>query len=203
MRHRPRRAVVAAIGIAISVAACTGSSAGRSGDGGSTAGPATPSASIDGATFTGHGVSFSYPSTWTEFVLSDSSASTGGVDWEETVGMDGRNIVSVARYTLDVAITQANIRARTPSIGSQIESLFTQAGGAVTAGPTAGRLGGMPALSFDGTVRTPSGQPVTTRLLLAFDGTTEYAVTCQYDRSGRDEIRAGCQQIASTFSVTG
>jgi hypothetical protein len=205
LRNRPLRAVAVAAVIAMSAAACTGSSNGGSGEPPAADASATTSASpsFEGATFTGHGVSFSYPKDWKEFTLSDSSASAGSVDWEKTVGLDGRNIVSVARYTLDVSITDANIAAETRSIGSEIESLFTQAGGSLTDGPTSEQLADLPALAFTGIVRTPNGRGVRTRLVLAFDGTTEYALNCQSDERARTEIASGCEQVASTLTVTG
>jgi hypothetical protein len=204
VRIRPLRAV--AVGATVVFAAtCTDSSGGAGGP--VLPAPETPagspSTSAAGTMFAGHGVSFTYPKGWKQFELSDSSASTGNVNWEETVGIDGRNIVSVARYTLGVSVTDANIGERTESIGSQIESLFTQAGGALSEGPTHERLAGLPALSFTGSVRTPNGRAMRTRLVLAFDGTTEYAVNCQYDERARAEIEAGCDRVASTLTLTG
>jgi hypothetical protein len=203
VRLRPLRAAALAA-IVLSALACTDTSDGTGATGASPAetSPGSPSAAAAGTTFAGHGVSFTYPKGWREFELSDSSASAGSVDWEETVGLDGRNIVSVARYTLGISITDANIEARTDSIGSQIENLFVQAGGALTDGPTTERLAGLPALSFTGNVRTPNGRSMRTRLVLAFDGTTEYAVNCQYDERAHAEVEAGCDRIASTFTVT-
>jgi hypothetical protein len=204
LRTRPlSAAAAAAIALALPLTACTGSSNDGASDASSTSPSITSTPSPGGATFTGHGVSFSYPKRWKELTLSDSSASTGSVEWEETVGIDGRNVVSLARYTLVTSITDANIDARARSIGSQIESLFTQAGGSLTDGPTSGQMAGFPALSFAGTVKTPTGRTVNTRLTLAFDGTREYAVTCQYDDRSRAEIESGCDRVTSTLAVTG
>jgi hypothetical protein len=197
---------------ALAGAACTGSGrageASPSGDPSGTASAAAPTASItpstsEGQTFSGNGVSFSYPEGWRRFRLSDSSASEGTQDWSETVGIDRRNLVAVSRFTLDVSITDANLQARTDAIRAQLESLFTQAGGALRSGPSAQEMGGLPGLSFTGTARTPDGRTVSSRLVLAFDGRTEYFVNCQYDHAGRDRIVPGCEQVVSTFSLEG
>jgi hypothetical protein len=205
VHSRPLRvAAVATLALALSAPSCTGASGAADGDsGGGRSSPPTTPPPAPGATFTGHGVSFSYPKGWKEFTLSDSSASTGTVVWTETVGLDGRNIVSVAEYVLDVTITDENLESQTESIGSEIESLFTRAGGELGGGPTTMRLAGLPALSFVGTVRTPNGQAVRTRLVLAFAGTTEYALACQHDDRTRAAIQSGCDQVASTFAVSG
>jgi hypothetical protein len=165
--------------------------------------PAATTPASSGQTYRDHGVSFSYPAGWQRMRLSDSSASTGTFDWTATVGIDPRNIVNVSRSTIGTSITPANIAAKTGSITLQIRSLFTQAGGSLSAGPETEDVAGLPALRYTGDARTPAGGAVHTRLILVFAGTTEYAVACQYDDRGADRMLAGCDEVVSTFSVRG
>jgi hypothetical protein len=165
--------------------------------------PASSSPTSGGPTYAANGVSFSYPSDWRDLGGVSTSASMGTQVWSATVGLDGRNLVSVARYTLSVPITAENIETRTDAVRSQLENLFAQAGGSLRAGPQLLRMGGLPALAFAGSAHDPDGRPVEERLVLAFDGTTEYFVNCQYDAHTQPEVVAGCQRIVSTFEVTG
>jgi hypothetical protein len=205
VRLRPHRLANAAIlAAALSATACTSSSADGRVDH-PPAGDAATTPAVDragGRTFSDEGVSFSYPRRWRPLDLTDSSASTGSQVWSRTFGVDGRNIATVAAYELGTSITEANIDARSPAIREQLDSLFAQAGGALETGPTVAEMGGLPALSFTGTARNPSGHTVHSRLILAFDGTTEYFVNCQYDDGGRDEMLSACDRLVSTFTVT-
>jgi hypothetical protein len=185
------------------VTACTRSSDGDDA-GRSPAGPeSTASAAGKGETFAGNGVSFSYPAGWKPLTLRESSASAGSQAWVRTFGIDGRNIVSVSEFELGVSITDANLESRSESIRSQLDSLFAQAGGSLEGGPRPQEVGGLPGLSFTGTAKNPNGETVHSRLVLAFDGTTEYFVNCQYDEQGRDRILSGCRLVVSSFTVTG
>ena len=146
-----------------------------------------------------HGISFSYPSGWKQLRLTGTSASAGSQDWSATFGLDQRNVVIVSQFTLTVSITADDIDSKADAIRGQLDSLFTQAGGALTGGPTRERMGGLPALGFSGRAKTPNGDAVDSRLVLAFDGRTEYFVNCQYDAEHADDVAAGCDEIVSTF----
>jgi hypothetical protein len=170
-------------------------------------GRATPDATdppgMPTETFTGNGVSFRYPEEWREFSVTDTSASAGDELWNETVGLDDVNFVSVAGYEINVEITHDTIEGQAGPIGDQIGALFAQAGGELLSGPDTTTLAGLPALRSTGTAINPSGAEVTSTLVLAFDGTTEYFVNCQYDEDGRSDILAGCDVILATFDVAG
>ncbi len=165
--------------------------------------PAARAPAAGGQAFTGSGVRFSYPAGWRRLELTGTSAQTLRPDWSQTVGIDARNLVTVSGFTLDTPITGADLGEREAQIRAALASLFTQAGGALRSGPAPARLAGLPALAFTGTARDPSGRPVRSRLILAFDGTTEYFVNCQYDDRARERILRGCERIVSTFSTTG
>jgi hypothetical protein len=193
---RPLRSSLLALLVA---AACT--SPGAGGRPASTAHRA-PSASPDAPRFAQHGVSFSYPSGWTPTETADASASTGSRLWSAALALDARNIVSVSTYRIGTSITEANVAARSSEVRAQLESVVAQAGGSLRSGPTSLRMAGLPALAFEARVRTPAGRRLGSRLVLAFDGTTEYFVNCQSDAAGRGAVRSACDQIVSTFDIS-
>jgi hypothetical protein len=206
-RRSLRAPLLIAALVVVFAAACTTSSDGTGASRhASPSGPSpvgeTPSAA-EGQTYRDHGVSFSYPRGWRRLQLADTSASAGTFDWTATIGIDPRDIVNVSRSTIGTSITRGNIAARTGAITLQMRSLFTQAGGSLTGGPVVQDVAGLPALRYSGDVRTPAGEAVHTRLVLAFAGTTEYELVCQYDDGAAGPILAGCDQVISTFSVRG
>lgn len=156
----------------------------------------------EGETFSGNGVSFAYPEGWDEFTVSETSASAGNELWNEAIGIDDVNFVSIAGYEINIDITSDNIEEQAEPVGEQIGALFAQAGGDLVSGPDITELDGLPALAFVGTAVNPSGATVESRLVLAFDGMTEYFVNCQYDDQGEREIVAGCDLILSTFDAS-
>jgi len=201
--HVPIRVTLAlALVGALTLAACSSNGGGGSASSSPTAASSeTSSPATAGKTFSGNGISFQYPESWQEFTLSGTTASSGNQLWNETVGIDAINFVSVSGYTINVPITNDNIDDQKAGIGQQISALFTQAGGGIDGGPTDETMAGLPALGFTGTAKNPAGALVSSKLVLAFDGTTEYFVNCQYDSTGESELLAGCDQIVGSFSV--
>jgi hypothetical protein len=147
-------------------------------------------------------VSFAFPEDWDEFTVSETSASAGNELWSEAIGIDDVNFVSIAGYEINIDITSTNIDEQAEHVGEQMGALFAQAGGDLVSGPDITELDGLPALAFVGTAVNPSGTTVESRLVLAFDGMTEYFVNCQYDDRGESEIVAGCNLILSTFDIS-
>lgn len=156
----------------------------------------------EGETFSGNGVSFAFPEDWDEFTVSETSASAGNELWSEAIGIDDVNFVSIAGYEINIDITSTNIDEQAEHVGEQMGALFAQAGGDLVSGPDITEIDGLPALAFVGTAVNPSGTTVESRLVLAFDGMTEYFVNCQYDDRGESEIVAGCNLILSTFDIS-
>jgi hypothetical protein len=186
------------------LSACSGNGDGGSSPSATTSagGSGSPTPSMSSAKiYDGNGITFRYPKAWKELTLTDTTASSGRQLWNETVGIDGTNFVAVSGYTINIPITAGNIDEQKDIIGGQIATLFERAGGSLEDGPTDETLGGLPAIGFTGTALNPSGESVTSRLVLAFDHLTEYFVNCQYDSSTETALLAGCDQILSTFSI--
>lgn len=71
----------------------------------------------------------------------------------------------------------------------------------MASGPTSSTMGGLPSLEYDGSLTAPDGSKVSSRVILAFKGTTEYFVNCQYTDAKQAEMTAGCDQILSSFQA--
>jgi hypothetical protein len=167
----------------------------------SAAASGTPVATGGSQTFNGHGVSFQYPADWKPFTVSGTSASQGNQVWSESFGIDSGNFVTVSQYTVGLAITPSNIDQHSSELTTQIQNLFTQAGGSMQSGPVKLTMGGFPALGYSGTAVNPQAMSVKTKIVLAFNGTTEYFVNCQSTGTDTSALDAGCQQIVTTFTV--
>lgn len=203
---RPAFRSVLAILLVLVLAGCTGE--GDRAPGSPSGGRVIPTPTVSatapqGRAFSGNGVSFVYPGRWEELEMTETSASAGRQLWDEAVGIDDVNFVWVAGYERDGAITSDNVQEHADRIGREIGAPFAQAGGDLVSGPEIADLAGLPALSFVGSAVNPSGATVVNRLVVAFDGTTEYFVNCQYDDTGERAIVRGCERILSTFDVPG
>jgi hypothetical protein len=163
--------------------------------------PTTTQPSASGTTFNGHGISFSYPSEWKSLQISGTSASQGSQLWSETFGPDEANFVTVSQYQVNIPITTQNIDQHSDELTTQIQQLFTQAGGSMQSGPTKSTMAGFPALGYSGTAVNPQAVSVKSRILLAFNNTTEYFVNCQSTGDSTTAIDAGCDQVVSSFTV--
>jgi hypothetical protein len=164
--------------------------------------PATSSSpAAGGQTFNGHSVTFQYPTGWKAFHISGTSASQGTQLWTETFGLDEANFVTVSQYSVNIPITTSNIDQHTGELTTQIQQLFTQAGGSMQSGPTKLTMGGFPALGYNGTAVNPSAVSVKTRIVLAFNNTTEYFVNCQSTGTTTTDLDAGCDQVIATFTA--
>jgi len=165
-------------------------------------GSSTPVAGGTSTTFNGHGVSFQYPASWQSLQLDTSGASSQGTPiWTETFGPDTANFATVAQYTQAVAITPSNIDQHSAEITTQIQNLFSQAGGSMQSGPVKLTMAGFPALGYSGTAVNSDATSVKNRLVLAYNNTTEYLVDCQSTGTDTTAFDAGCNQIVTTFSA--
>jgi hypothetical protein len=192
-RGRTQLIVAAVICLSILISGCTfhasfGSNNGTNG-------------SASGGTYADHGVSFQYPTEWHDVALTSVSAKIGQATWDKVVGPTDVDFVVVAEYQVPAPISVASATAR-GQVTSFAKNLFAQAHGAMTSGPTVSTMGGIPSLEYTGTVTSPTGNPLTSRVVLAFKGTSEYWVNCQYTNAHSQDILAGCDQIVSSFHTT-
>jgi hypothetical protein len=199
-----RRGPLAMFGVCVTVlAACGRGSATPS------ASPTSASASVASSTsasgtYSANGVSFDFPPEWQSLNITATSATTNGSTvWQEAFGPgSGSDFVSVTDYSLSASVTADNLDQQEPQTTSSIASLFQQAGGSLTSGPDKITMGGLPALGYEGTAHDPDGNQVSIRIVLAYDGTTEYFVNCQGSQAGESAIAAACDQVVGSFSLT-
>lgn len=189
-----------ALAIALLGSACSASD--QTGDP-SPAAPASPAESTSEAnSYLGNGVSFDYPSEWTELSLTDASASSGEANWQVGVGPGpGDNVAIMSEFTLTQSVTADNIAQAEPATTETVSGLFTQAGGAMTSGPEQGSMGGLPTLVYTGTLTLESAEAQST-IVMAFDGTTQYFLNCQATADMLDAMLLGCEQMSNTFQQT-
>ncbi len=202
MRFLPRMMV--GLALAATLVDCEGDGAadvGRARDAVTPRETASATETPPGQTYRDNGVRFTYPKRWDEFTVTETSASSGNELWNQTIGIDDVNFVSVSGYEIELDVTQDNIDEQADPVGRQMGSVFAQAGGELVSGPDITTVAGLPALTFVGTAVNPSGEDVGSRLVLAFDGTIEYFVNCQYDDAGERQITDGCDLILSTFEI--
>lgn len=151
-------------------------------------------------TFDGSGVSFRFPDGWEPFPGA-SFAATGRELSRTVLGLDERNAVLVATYRLNTDITAASFATLKPEIVESIERLVADAGGRVLEGPADLTLDGMPALRFEVAIPADDGVRLTSRLVVAFRGDTEYWLNCRHDAEHAQEILDGCDLIVRTFDA--
>jgi hypothetical protein len=158
-------------------------------------------------TFDGDGYSFTYPGDWRDQTGKvEFSAQAGSEPLTSQVALapgEGQDFVFVQVGPASPSITEDNIDQLKDEITRVVESLFQQAEGQLTAGPTRVTVGGLPALRFEGTGIASGGVSVRSRLTLIYDGRNQYAVNCQFTPDGAEEIERGCDEILSSFQVEG
>jgi len=153
-----------------------------------------------------HGVSFNYPVGWQQGEVEGAMAQ-GGADelWSTAVTPitenDGFDFVDIRAYRLNISMATADdLGAVMLELESFVQQGTEQVGGVVEAGPQEYTMAGLPALQFHIT-GTVDGTAFKKMLIFAFDGTTEYVVTCTHTPGRFAEIQRGCAQVIRTFTV--
>ena len=146
-------------------------------------------------TYRANGVSFDYPAGWQDETADYNTGTSGAVPplWTIVVGPGTpHDAIVVQAYRLPLAVTAQNI----DYAAHQLESVMQQAGLAVQGAPEKITMAGLPALRFRLT-ETGGASP----RVFAFNGTTEYAVSCQYTAATAAEVTRACDQVVGSFHV--
>ena len=157
-----------------------------------------------GGTYSNHGVSFTIPKGWRR--LSDLTIKTksGSEIWSEGFAAEpGYDLVGVTAYATKIVVTRKNAKKVAPQVAATMRNLFAAAGGRVLNGPIVTSLRGMAGYRFETTFPGQSGDMLESRLLLVWNGHTEYFFNCQH-RAGSSlsaEIEHGCGTIESSFKL--
>lgn len=173
----------------------------------------------------GHGVSFSYPSTWVhgpgqfqitagsplwqEFFAPPPAAPPAPTDPSQPQPQPQqppvqRDLVALAAFHTNVAITKKLLPRLKPYLALLVTKLSAQAGGAVLGGPQRITMGGLPGYRFQTTAKLDPGTTTESRLVFVFKGKTEYFLNCQDVQNGplTTEIQSGCDQVMQSFRLT-
>lgn len=126
--------------------------------------------------------------------------------WSAAVGPSGGNAVDsvvVTASRLVLVVTRQNVLspAFMPGVVRATRGQFRQVHGELLAGPRAIAVGGMPALRFAGTAKLHATAAKVT-LVTAFDGRTEYDITCSSTPARAKAVQQACAQVIRTFKVS-
>jgi hypothetical protein len=149
-----------------------------------------------------HGVSFDYPSAWIEGPPWGPSAGCRGcLLWATAVAPDPFNGVNVNAYRQSVLVTRKNFPAVARRETQGQRRLIRHFGGRLVAGPHALTVGGMPGLAYLATAKL-YGAAFHLTVVVVFNGTTSYTITCTSTRAKARAVHRGCAQVLRTFKAT-
>ncbi len=152
-------------------------------------------------TFSAHGFSFNYPGKWRPLARVTNSATTGTALTSDAVGIDGSDLVQVATYHLNLAVTADNFSQLRDAFDQVIQQTVSQANGSVLQGATEISMGGLRGLRYQITATNTAGVQTESRVVLAFRDMTEYFLNCQHVAAYATEIESGCDQIMQSFKA--
>jgi hypothetical protein len=113
------------------------------------------------------------------------------------------DIVFITEFQTSVAVTKKSLAASADSITATIAQVAEKAGGSVLAGPTEVTMGGLPGYEYRISAETIKGRKSESRLVIVWNGTTEYSLNCQHLVGGTlsDEIERGCKMVVESFKL--
>ncbi len=173
--------------------------------------------------YSGHGISFSYPSDWLNLPATI-EVQQGTPLWTESFAPIPQapapapgsptppatqpsapmstDLVIIAAYHLPFSITKKNIARYRNLVRVSTQVLLAQAGGQLVSGPTRISMGKLPGYRVDATA-TFANTAVDNRLVFGFRGHSEYFLNCENTHGGplTAEIQSGCDQIMHTFRL--
>jgi hypothetical protein len=155
-------------------------------------------------TFEGDGYSFTYPGEWVQGEPGEAAGQTGGEPLSEAAfapEFEGSDNLLVQVYRLKLAVTEGNFDEASDEFATLIGEALRQADGDLTSGPTRVTVGGLPGLSFEGSLVNADGVHVRAWATVAFDGRTEYVLECEFTPERAEEMKRGCNQVLESFQV--
>lgn len=145
-----------------------------------------------GAPFT-----FTYPADLQK-VFADTGREIKGLDpaYRVAVGTDETNVVVAATYDLPQDTSKVKPDKLAIAVERAARALVRAQGGSP---PTKSEttLGDLPATQFEFSAKR---RGLTTRLIYAFEGKTQYFVRCQWNEDGAETIPAACDEVRESFA---
>jgi len=142
----------------------------------------------------GFGITFDYPEGFDESDDVTINEQQGSEAKESrAVGLDEDNGIIVQRYSLQEKITKDNLDLAKAEFDALVAGLSPDAAKGVTT-----EVAGLPALRYDA-VPVGSVEKGQSKLIVVFDGATEYLINCQSTPEKRSEINEACDQAVDTL----
>ena len=163
--------------------------------------PAPPTA--QGGAFSGHGISFSYPASWTWITGPGFGAEAGNRLWSEGFfpgPSEGLSYVAVTAYRLPFDADLQPVTALAAQLKTVMSTLATRFNGSLTSGPTSVQVDGAQAFSATITFQQ-AGQDLTTQVVAVFSGSTQYNINCEYTADSQAQVSGACAQVVSSFRL--
>jgi hypothetical protein len=156
---------------------------------------------VDG-TFTGKGITFHYPKTWTALAQPRTEESQGTPEGRIVIGSGtGSDRVIVEAFRLSAPITAADRTGVMAQLGQNVASFANAQHGTVEGRVQAGTLGTLPAFTARATWPGTGGVTMNGRFYFGYQGYAIYYVSCQNASTAPAQIGAGCDQIVKTFRL--
>lgn len=158
--------------------------------------------------YRGHGVSFHYPRDWKTLTSEGVNAQSSSGLWTEMLGPNASgstaDIVFITEFRTSAPVTDKNLAASANGVTASVARVAQRSGGALLAGPTRASMGNMPGYGFRISAITVHGRKSASRLVIVWNGKTEYFLNCQHLVTGTRaaEIEKGCQMIAGSFKLS-
>ena len=119
--------------------------------------------------------------------------------YKVALGTDETNVVVVAQYRLAKDVSKLKPAKLAVAVERSARALARALKGTAPKKSDA-NLGALPATQFE---FTSQDDTLTTRLLYAFEGKTQYFLRCQWNADGKDAIPGACEKVAETFKPAG
>jgi hypothetical protein len=148
-------------------------------------------------TFHGDGFSFTYPGGWHQGDYPNENPdvipAAAAITYSDEPTTDS---VSVTVVPDQVEVTADNVDDSVADIANTATAGY----GKLDSGPTVVTVGGLPAMRLEASALS-DGTPLLYRTELVFDGTTWYAIQCEFRQESAEKIRPGCDQAMESFRV--
>jgi hypothetical protein len=138
-------------------------------------------------------VRFAYPKEFKPVQVRIGSSAGARPAAQKAIGLKGENVIIVTRYNLQRRVTKSNMK----DIRPEADKLFSQLAGKQVKAEEA-TVAGLPALRYEpfDLAQIKGGQ---SRLLVVFDGVTEYLINCQSTADQRKLVNEGCDMVHSSL----
>jgi hypothetical protein len=146
----------------------------------------------------GFGITFDYPEGFEEsddVTINEQQGSQA--EESRAVGLDEDNGIIVQRYKLQESINEGNLVLAKTEFDALVAGLSPDAAKGETS-----EIAGLPALRYSN-VPVGSVKGGESRLIVVFDGSTEYLINCQSTPQKRTEINEACDLAVDTLEAKG